>query len=58
MNIFHNFNTEGAAYIQDKWEHEGMVVNVGLRLEYFSTGNSDGVLVNNSEVDKTASSSD
>jgi hypothetical protein len=50
-NIFHNFNTEGAAYVQDKWEYEGMVVNAGARLEFFSTGNNDKILINNEEID-------
>jgi hypothetical protein len=53
VNLFHNFNTEGAAYIQDKWEHEGMVINAGLRFEFFSTGNSDQIIVNNTEIDKS-----
>ena len=35
VNIYENFNTEGAAYVQDKWEYEGMVVNAGLRYEWF-----------------------
>ncbi len=27
---------EGAAYVQDKYEAEGLVINAGLRLDYFS----------------------
>jgi hypothetical protein len=50
-NLFHNFNTEGAFYVQDKWQHEGMVVNGGLRLDYFSTGNNDEIRIRSSEVD-------
>jgi hypothetical protein len=53
VNIFHNFNTEGAYYAQDKWEYEGMVVNAGIRLEFFSTGNNDKVLIKSSEIDTT-----
>ncbi len=53
VNVFHNFNTEGAYYIQDKWEYEGMVINAGIRLEFFSTGNNDKVLIKNSEIDTT-----
>lgn len=36
---FHYFNPEGSFYIQDRWEHEGMVVNGGLRYDVFSVGN-------------------
>ncbi len=35
---YHYYNPDGAAYIQDKWEHEGMVLNVGLRYDFFSVG--------------------
>lgn len=56
VNVFRNFNPEGAIYAQDKWEYEGMVVNAGLRWEFFSTGNNDQILINseeiNSEVEK------
>ncbi|MCZ6765751.1 MAG: TonB-dependent receptor [bacterium] len=38
-NVFNNVNWEGAVYAQDKWEYEGMVVNAGLRFEFFETGN-------------------
>jgi len=51
VNQFHNFNPEAAFYVQDKWDYEGMVVNAGLRLEYFSTGNNDEILVNSAEID-------
>jgi hypothetical protein len=51
VNIYHNFNTEGALYAQDKWEYEGMVVNGGLRFEFFSTGNNDEIKINNTEID-------
>ncbi len=41
--IFRDFYTrhpwQGAWYIQDKIETEGMVVNVGLRLDFFNPGN-------------------
>jgi hypothetical protein len=53
VNIYRNFNTEGAVYLQDKWEHEGMVVNGGLRFEFFSTGNNDEIEIHNSEIDPT-----
>lgn len=36
--IYHYYNPEGAAYIQDRWEHEGMILNVGLRYDVFSVG--------------------
>ena len=35
---YHYYNPEGALYIQDRWEHEGMVLNVGLRYDVFSVG--------------------
>jgi hypothetical protein len=53
VNIFHNFNTEGAFYTQDKWEYEGMVLNAGIRLEFFSTGNNDKIFIRSAEVDTT-----
>ncbi|MDI6809026.1 MAG: TonB-dependent receptor [Candidatus Eisenbacteria bacterium] len=36
---YHYFNPEGSAYIQDRWEHEGMVLNSGLRYDVFDVGN-------------------
>ncbi|NIO00910.1 MAG: TonB-dependent receptor [Candidatus Latescibacteria bacterium] len=51
VNRFHNFNTEGAWYAQDKWEYEGMVLNAGLRFEFFSTGNNDKIKIQSSEID-------
>jgi hypothetical protein len=53
VNQFVNYNPEAAFYVQDKWDYEGMVVNAGLRLEYFSTGNNDEIAVRSSEVDQT-----
>lgn len=53
VNIFHNFNTEGAFYVQDKWEYEGMVLNAGIRLEFFSTGNNDKIMIYSAEIDTT-----
>ena len=35
---FVNFNPEGAAYVQDRWEFEGLVLNAGLRFDLFSPG--------------------
>ena len=29
---YHYFNPEGSFYLQDRWEHEGMVINVGGRV--------------------------
>lgn len=51
VNVYNNFNTEGAFYAQDKWEYEGMVVNGGLRFEWFSTGNNTEIKISNSEID-------
>ena len=36
---FQNYNPEGAFYAQDRWEHEGMVLNAGVRYDNFSLGN-------------------
>jgi len=33
-----NFNPEGAAYVQDRWEFEGLVLNAGLRYDFFTPG--------------------
>ncbi len=35
---YHYFNPEGAVYVQDRWEHEGMVLNLGVRFDVFSVG--------------------
>ncbi len=35
---YHYYNPEGALYVQDRWEHEGMVLNIGLRYDVFSVG--------------------
>jgi outer membrane receptor protein involved in Fe transport len=35
---FLNFNPEGAAYFQDRWEYEGLVLNAGLRYDMFTPG--------------------
>ncbi len=35
---YHYYNPEGGAYVQDRWEHEGMVINAGLRYDFFSVG--------------------
>lgn len=35
---YHYYNPEGAAYLQDRWEHEGMLLNMGLRYDVFSVG--------------------
>ena len=35
---FHYYNPEGSLYLQDRWEHEGMVINAGLRYDVFSVG--------------------
>jgi outer membrane receptor protein involved in Fe transport len=52
VNVYRNFNTEGAFYAQDKWEYEGMVVNGGLRFEFFSTGNNNEIMIHSSEVEQ------
>lgn len=35
---FINFNPEGSAYLQDRWEFEGLVLNAGLRYDAFTPG--------------------
>ena len=35
---FTNFNPEGAVYVQDRWEFEGLVLNAGLRFDIFTPG--------------------
>jgi outer membrane receptor protein involved in Fe transport len=35
---FVNFNPEGAYYLQDRWEFEGLVLNAGLRYDFFTPG--------------------
>jgi outer membrane receptor protein involved in Fe transport len=44
---FVNYNPEGAAYVQDRWEFEGLVLNAGLRYDLFTPGDqvSDADLV-------------
>jgi hypothetical protein len=36
MNIYDGQPTEGAAYVQDKIEFEGLIVNLGLRADWFA----------------------
>jgi outer membrane receptor protein involved in Fe transport len=33
-----NYNPEGAAYVQDRWEFEGLVLNAGIRYDMFTPG--------------------
>lgn len=35
LNRYHAFPNSGSAYIQDKMEYRGMIVNAGLRFDYF-----------------------
>ncbi len=35
---FTNYNPEGAAYVQDRWEYEGLVLNAGVRYDMFTPG--------------------
>lgn len=35
---FVNYNPEGAAYVQDRWEYEGLVLNAGVRYDVFTPG--------------------
>ncbi|MCI0452729.1 MAG: TonB-dependent receptor [Candidatus Latescibacteria bacterium] len=53
VNTYENYNAEGAVYIQDKWDYEGMVVNGGLRYEWFTVGNNSQVQIASSEIDQS-----
>jgi outer membrane receptor protein involved in Fe transport len=53
VNIYENFNAEGAVYVQDKWDYEGMVVNGGLRYEWFTVGNNSQIDIASAEIDPT-----
>ena len=33
--IFHNYPVEGAVYLQDKMEFEGLIANIGLRFDFY-----------------------
>ena len=35
---FRSFNPEGSLFVQDRWQHEGMVLNAGIRYDAFSVG--------------------
>jgi len=50
QNVFHNFNPEGSFYVQDRWEYEGMVVNGGIRYDFFSPGGGVGIDVHSNEI--------
>jgi hypothetical protein len=50
-NIFHNFNPEASYYVQDKWQYQGMIVNGGVRVDFFSPGNNTAILISSSEID-------
>ena len=50
-NVFHNFNPEASYYVQDKWQYQGMVVNGGVRVDFFSPGNNTEILINSSQID-------
>ncbi len=56
VNIYENFNAEGAVYAQDKWEYEGMVLNAGLRYEWFTVGNNDEITISAADIDPTVDS--
>lgn len=51
VNVFHNFNPEASYYVQDKWHYQGMVVNGGVRIDFFSPGNNTDVTIQSSEID-------
>ena len=51
-NVFHTYNPEASWYIQDRWEHEGMVVNYGIRWDMFSPGSAAEIQLRNDDVNR------
>jgi outer membrane receptor protein involved in Fe transport len=51
-NVFHTYNPEAAWYLQDRWEYEGMVVNLGFRWDLFSPGSAAKILLTNEDVNR------
>lgn len=49
-NVFHTYNPEAAWYVQDRWSHEGMVVNYGFRWDMFSPGSAAAIELQNEDV--------
>ena len=37
-NIYSGFPVEGALYLQDRWDHDGMIVRCGLRVDWLDPG--------------------
>jgi len=38
VDRYHIYQWEGSAYVQDRWEHEGMVLNAGVRYDLYDVG--------------------
>jgi outer membrane receptor protein involved in Fe transport len=51
-NVFHTFNPEASWYVQDRWQHQGMVVSYGFRWDLFSPGSAAEILLRNEGVDR------
>ena len=51
-NIYHTYNPETSWFIQDRWEHEGMVMNYGFRWDMFSPGSAAKIEIENEDVDR------
>jgi hypothetical protein len=51
-NTFHNFNPEASYYVQDKWAYQGMIVNGGVRIDFFSPGNNNEIQIRSDEIDQ------
>lgn len=49
-NTFRTFNPEGSFYVQDRWRHEGMVINGGVRFDFFSPGSGVGVDIHSTNI--------
>lgn len=51
-NRFHTYNPEASWYVQDRWSHEGLVMNYGFRWDMFSPGSAANIILQNDDVDR------
>lgn len=51
-NIYHTYNPEASWFLQDRWEHEGLVMNYGFRWDMFSPGSAASIDLTNDDVNK------
>jgi hypothetical protein len=52
-NFYRRYPTQAAAYLQDKIETKGMIINAGLRLDYWYAGNQVKTFVDPITLDTT-----